>query len=123
MKAIAAKDLEQVLQVLDEDPEAAKLPFFDHNWEEPVAYALRCGCGDDIVEVLLERGAPPPPEGLPAPADPAGQFVPNKADDPLAFLIGMHMEDMLADFQQLPPPPVPDLPPDWSPDLAYVGQL
>mmetsp|Transcript_59778 Transcript_59778/g.177889 ORF Transcript_59778/g.177889 Transcript_59778/m.177889 type:complete len:217 (+) Transcript_59778:191-841(+) len=39
------------------EPEAAALPFFEHSLEPPLCYAVRTGCGPDILEVLIENQA------------------------------------------------------------------
>eukprot|EP00403_Amphidinium_massartii_P022394 CAMPEP_0178397952 /NCGR_PEP_ID=MMETSP0689_2-20121128/14523_1 /TAXON_ID=160604 /ORGANISM="Amphidinium massartii, Strain CS-259" /LENGTH=242 /DNA_ID=CAMNT_0020018701 /DNA_START=65 /DNA_END=794 /DNA_ORIENTATION=+ len=56
MKALAMNSLEGVRACLREDPRAAQLPFFDHNVEPPLCFAVRHHCSFDIIETLLEHG-------------------------------------------------------------------
>lgn len=57
MQALLSQDLKEVREVLKKDPEAARLPFFDHAIEPPLCCAIRTGCGPDFLKVLLEHQA------------------------------------------------------------------
>jgi len=51
--------LEDVLVAIGCDPEASRMPFFEHGVEFPLSFALRHGCTADIVRALLVSGADP----------------------------------------------------------------
>lgn len=58
LKAKYSKDQhQQVAAALTDDPEAAALPFWDHDCEPPLCCAVRFGCDSDVIELLLEHGA------------------------------------------------------------------
>jgi len=57
MKALLERDSEKVRVALEEDPEAAKLPFFEHHIEPPLCCAVRAGCNSKILGVLLDHEA------------------------------------------------------------------
>jgi len=42
---------------LAEDPDAAAIPFFDHDWEPPLCSAARLACDAEVFELLLTNGA------------------------------------------------------------------
>lgn len=46
-----------VSKALEADPECARLPFWDHNAEPPLCTAIRLGCTQDIVTLLVKFGA------------------------------------------------------------------
>lgn len=47
----------RVAEVLKADAEAAFFPFFDHDCEPPLCYAIRQGCGVEAIKLLLDYGA------------------------------------------------------------------
>lgn len=49
--------IDAILEALESDPEAARLPFFDHSVEPPLCCAVRLGCNDDVLQLLLDYGA------------------------------------------------------------------
>jgi len=49
--------LKQVRLVLEADPEAAKMPFWEPRFELPLCAAIRLGCSEEIVRLLTENGA------------------------------------------------------------------
>jgi len=57
MKALGSGSLDDVKAVLQEDAEAAQLPFLDHSFEPPLCYAVRVGAGKEIIAELLQNGA------------------------------------------------------------------
>lgn len=57
MRALQKKDLDMVSKALEADPECARLPFWDHNVEPPLCTAIRLGCTQDIVTLLVKFGA------------------------------------------------------------------
>lgn len=57
--AMLAHSHKQVREVLMEDPDSARLPFFDHETEPPLCCALKQKCSAEIVKLLLEHGADP----------------------------------------------------------------
>jgi len=57
MKALNSGSMKEVEAALNEDAEAAELPFFDHNFEPPLCYAARVGVKKEIIEQLLQKGA------------------------------------------------------------------
>jgi hypothetical protein len=57
MLALMRGSINQVEKALDDDPEAATLPFFDHGWQEPLSFAIKSNCGLDMFQLLLARGA------------------------------------------------------------------
>jgi len=57
MWALQCWHLEGVRQSLEEDPEAAQFPFWEHGLEQPLCAAVRLGCGPQIIKLLLEHGA------------------------------------------------------------------
>eukprot|EP00928_Gymnodinium_smaydae_P030616 TRINITY_DN22718_c0_g1_i1.p1 TRINITY_DN22718_c0_g1~~TRINITY_DN22718_c0_g1_i1.p1 ORF type:complete len:405 (+),score=87.38 TRINITY_DN22718_c0_g1_i1:194-1408(+) len=52
-----AARLAAVRAALQEDPEAARCPLWDHEAEPPLCFAVRCGAGADVLEFLLAHGA------------------------------------------------------------------
>lgn len=42
---------------LENDPECAQFPFWEHALEPPLCAAVRLGCGPEIIELLLAHGA------------------------------------------------------------------
>lgn len=46
-----------VHDVLQNDPDAAKLPFFEHSVEPPLCCAIRLRCNAEVIEMLLQYGA------------------------------------------------------------------
>merc|ERR1719424_1892851 len=57
LKALCSKSIEQVQAALDETPEAASEPFWDHNCELPLCAAVRLRCGPGIIQLLIQYGA------------------------------------------------------------------
>jgi hypothetical protein len=107
MKALAANSMEQVSKALREDPEAATMPFFDHRFQEPVAYAMSCGCSNEITQILLDRGATPADADLAAEQKaPAGLMAGRLA---LEVDIANNFVETLWDLEAIPAPPPPML--------------
>lgn len=50
-------DVAGVRQELENDPECAQFPFWEHALEPPLCAAVRLGCGPEIIELLLAHGA------------------------------------------------------------------
>jgi len=50
-------DAAGVRQELENDPECAQFPFWEHALEPPLCAAVRLGCGPEIIELLLAHGA------------------------------------------------------------------
>jgi len=46
-----------VAEILAADSSVAFYPFFDHRCEPPLCYAIRHGCGIDVIRLLIEHGA------------------------------------------------------------------
>mmetsp|Transcript_49134 Transcript_49134/g.117033 ORF Transcript_49134/g.117033 Transcript_49134/m.117033 type:complete len:245 (+) Transcript_49134:99-833(+) len=57
LRALHMNSLEEVQKALANDPEAASLPFLEHEWEPPLCVAARLNCSVEIVEMLLAHGA------------------------------------------------------------------
>jgi len=57
LHAVCSDSAERVKAVLAEDPEAAWMPYWDHDDETPLCHAARRLSDPQIVEVLLEAGA------------------------------------------------------------------
>jgi len=57
MYALSMDSLELVRLALAADPEAATLPFFEHECEPPLCCAVRLQCSVEIVSLLLDYGA------------------------------------------------------------------
>jgi hypothetical protein len=59
LRALQLKSMEQVLAILQHDPEAPRELFWDHDVEPPLCAAVRLECSADIIRLLLEHGADP----------------------------------------------------------------
>lgn len=57
LKALQSRDADTVRQVLAQDSEAAKSPFWDHDVEPALCAAARLLCCNTIVSALLAHGA------------------------------------------------------------------
>lgn len=57
--ALCMNSLERVSEVLEADPEAAAVPFWEHDACPPLCSAVRHGCNASIVRLLLEKRADP----------------------------------------------------------------
>jgi len=57
--ALCMNSLERVSEVLETDPEAAAIPFWEHGVCPPLCSAVRHGCNASIVRLLLEKRADP----------------------------------------------------------------
>lgn len=57
LQALQANSYEQLREALEREPEAAELPFFDHEFEPPLCCAVRLGCSADLIDLLLQHGA------------------------------------------------------------------
>jgi len=57
MRALRSRSPAQVEAALKSDPSAAKYPFFEHNFELPLPSAVGCGCGAEIIRILIAYGA------------------------------------------------------------------
>jgi len=58
-EALRRKSVEQVREALLNDPDCARLPFFDHHMEPPLCCAVQHKCSAEIVRLLLENDADP----------------------------------------------------------------
>jgi len=57
--AICMDSLEKVSEILQADPEAAAMPFWEHDVSPPLCSAVRHGCNASIVRLLMETRADP----------------------------------------------------------------
>lgn len=57
MKALHAKSVKEVREVLLDEPDAPQFPFWDHETEPPLCYALKHKCSAGIVRLLVQHGA------------------------------------------------------------------
>lgn len=57
LKALIQRSPAAVRSVLEWEPEAATMPFWDHSVEPPLCAAIRLRCAPEIVELLLKSGA------------------------------------------------------------------
>jgi len=57
LAALQCWDFAGVRRALEEDPESAQYPFWEHALEPPLCAAVRLGCGPEIIEFLLAHGA------------------------------------------------------------------
>lgn len=57
--ALCMDSLEKVSEILQADPEAAAMPFWEHDVSPPLCSAVRHGCNASIVRLLLEKRADP----------------------------------------------------------------
>lgn len=57
LSALQCWDLSGVRQALENDPECAQFPFWEHALEPPLCAAVRLGCGAEIIELLIAHGA------------------------------------------------------------------
>mmetsp|Transcript_75986 Transcript_75986/g.197726 ORF Transcript_75986/g.197726 Transcript_75986/m.197726 type:complete len:312 (+) Transcript_75986:70-1005(+) len=64
LRALVESDEENVRKALAEDPEAAQMPFMDHDWEPPLCAAARLGCPSPVFALLLEYRADPNQENV-----------------------------------------------------------
>jgi hypothetical protein len=58
MKAFEKCSVDEVQQVLKNDPEAAERVFFDHEFQPPLVSAICNGCGVAVARLLLQFRAP-----------------------------------------------------------------
>jgi hypothetical protein len=54
---LARNSLKKVRLALEADPGAAELPFWEPRFEWPLCAAVRLGCSEEIVRLLIENGA------------------------------------------------------------------
>lgn len=59
LKALRSRSPGEVERALEQFPEAAREPFWDHDVEPPLCAAIRFGCSPDILDMLHARGADP----------------------------------------------------------------
>jgi hypothetical protein len=59
MRALYSKSAKSVNEALLLEPDAAHFPFWDHEVEPPLCFAVRHMCGAEITRLLLEHGADP----------------------------------------------------------------
>jgi len=55
--ALFKDSIDSVRRALEQDPDAAKSLFWEHDVEPPLCTAVRCGCSPEIVGLLLEHQA------------------------------------------------------------------
>jgi len=58
-KALQMNSMNQVRSVLDESPEAACEPLWEHELEPALCCAVRLQCDASIIQLLIEHGANP----------------------------------------------------------------
>lgn len=56
-EALASNSAKQVREALLHDPDSARFPFWDHEMEPPLCFAVRHRCSAEIVRLLLQSGA------------------------------------------------------------------
>jgi len=57
LSALQCCDEAGVRQALENDPDCAQFPFWEHALEPPLCAAVRLGCGEGIINLLLAHGA------------------------------------------------------------------
>lgn len=57
LQALKKNSVEEVRAALEQNPEAAILPFWDHKCEPPLCCAVRLQCDAAIIELLRDYGA------------------------------------------------------------------
>mmetsp|Transcript_10014 Transcript_10014/g.26592 ORF Transcript_10014/g.26592 Transcript_10014/m.26592 type:complete len:400 (+) Transcript_10014:149-1348(+) len=57
LHALIMNDPMLVSTALAQDPDAAIMPFMDHDWEPPLCSAARLGCSTEVVSLLIRHGA------------------------------------------------------------------
>lgn len=57
--ALCMDSLEKVSEILQADPEAAAMPFWEHDVSPPLCSAVRHGCNASIVRLLMDKRADP----------------------------------------------------------------
>jgi len=57
--ALCMDSLERVSEILQADPEAAAMPFWEHDVSPPLCSAVHHGCNASIVRLLMEKRADP----------------------------------------------------------------
>jgi len=57
--ALCVDSLEKVSEILEADPEAAVVPFWEHAASPPLCSAVRHGCNASVVQLLMEKRADP----------------------------------------------------------------
>lgn len=57
LRGLHANSIERVRDALDRDPGAVHEPLFDSGMEPPLCAAVRLGCSERILSLLLDRGA------------------------------------------------------------------
>jgi len=57
--ALKRASVEKVQEALRKEPEAARIPFFDHRWEPPLCAAVRFSCSSNIIKQLLDHRSDP----------------------------------------------------------------
>lgn len=58
-KALLANSVDMVMRALEEEPEAAYIPFYDQGMEPPLCFAVRSHCSLEVLDLLLQYGADP----------------------------------------------------------------
>lgn len=56
-QALASNSAKQVREALLHDPDSARFPFWDHEMEPPLCFAVRHRCSAEIVRLLFQSGA------------------------------------------------------------------
>lgn len=62
LEALQSRSANRVRVVLQQDPKAAKEPFWDQCLDLPLCFAVRLRCSPTIVKLLLQHGADPDAE-------------------------------------------------------------
>jgi len=57
MQALKQNGLKKVQAALADNPEAARDPFFDFDFDMPLCFAVKSQCDVAIIQLLLEHGA------------------------------------------------------------------
>jgi len=64
MRALRTHKLEQVSSVLKHSPDLVNEPFWEHDCETPLCFAIRLRCSLAIVQLLIDKGATDDSNGL-----------------------------------------------------------
>jgi hypothetical protein len=57
MRALKANSTTLVQNAIEAEPDVARFPFWDHEVEPPLCFAVRQNCSADIIDMLLLHGA------------------------------------------------------------------
>lgn len=57
LRALIRRNMEEVREALEAEPDAARYPFWEHGAEPPLCAAVRLRCPAPIVQLLIQHGA------------------------------------------------------------------